>query len=807
MVGGLAKARHHGAGWDLDGPEATVRVEFCSPHVVRVRCAQHGHGFAPEAGFATASRRFEAPHCETEILEDRLIARTPGLEVVVEHDPFRLTVKDAEGRDLIADDGSRGTVLYAGRMQCSMHLWVGERVYGFGERNGPMDHRGPRFQGRSLVCWNVDNYGHDQGLDPLYASVPFLLFLREGRCHGLFVDEPGRLVADVGRSDTDVVSLRSPHGVIDRYVISGPTPRDVLARYTALTGRPTLPPRWALGFHQCRYSYETAADLRWIAQTFRRYEIPCDVLWLDIHALEGFRPLRWNHRDFPEPAKLCGDLREQGFQLITIVDPHLAALAGDPTFEQGKAEGHFVKQPDGGIYHGPVWPSRGEGGPWSVFPDFTAERTRHWWGEQYREFLDWGLAGIWNDMNEPAIFEGLEGTFPHDLRHSGDVGDVTHDRVHNAYGMLMTRATHEGLRRLQPDKRPFVLTRSSYAGGQRYAWIWTGDVKSDWAALQQTIPTLLNLSVSGFALCGGDVGGFVGTPSAELFTRWLQACVLVPFFRAHTDDKTPEQEPWSYGYEWTARNKRVIELRYELLPQVERVVREVCETGVPALRPLWFEFPGFGECWGNQDHYMFGSDLLVAPVLVEGAKQRGVQFPPGKWYELESGEEYQGPGGTALDVDLDTLPIFAREGAIVFRQPVVPHTGVVDGVPRIFDVFPAERSSADWIEDDGVSLDGPRARCHLLQVRTPSHVSLTFQPTRGDWRPAAPRALVVRFHAIGEFGKVRIGRRVAPELDPEPALIADLPADTMGWFIDDQGRLVVIVPERIDSLRVTVDLE
>jgi alpha-glucosidase len=797
-VGEFGRATQHGTSFDLDGPHAQLRIEACAPQVVRIRIARHGAPRDIGQSFAVVDRHPASPHVHGNAEDHRTEVNLEGLSVTVEHEPLRITVRDADGRALTVDHPERGTVVHGeGHMEAHLKLEIGERVFGLGEQNGPHDHRGPRFQGSSHVLWNTDHFAHDSGSDPVYAGVPLLLFLRDGRCHGLLVDEPGRLHVDIGHTDPEVLSLRARHGVLDRYVLAGPTPQDVLRQYARLTGRPPMPPRWALGLHQCRYSYETDGEVRWIASTFRQKAIPCDALWLDIHHLEGFRPLVWDHARFPDPARLCADLREDGFRVVTIVDPHIAADDEDPTCRSGREDGHFVTWPDGAEYRAPVWPSRGPKPTDSVFPDFTRASTRDWWGDQIRPLLDAGIAGIWNDMNEPAVFDRLDGTFPPEIAHDGDAGRVRHEEVHNAYGALMAEATFAGLARHRPAERPFVLTRSTWAGGQRASFCWTGDVRSEWTALRQSIVTLLSMSVSGLPFVGSDVGGFVGEPSAELFTRWLQAMALSPFLRIHTDLDTRDQEPWSYGALAEESNRRAIELRYEFIPYLEAVARECHETGLPMIRPMWFEFPEHGPLWSCEDQFLVGDQLLVAPVLYEGAAQRTIHVPPGRWYELDTARCHEGPTSITLPVDRDSLPVLCREGSILLRQPAVMHTGATEGVPRFVDVYPSDRSKSQLVDDDGISANGPNAVRSLLQERDAAHISLSIGARRGDYTPPA-RSLVVRFHGAGSVARVRVGRHVVSKENG---------AEGPHYVEGPCGRIDVHLDETPEAVKVTLDLE
>ena len=331
-----------------------------------------------------------------------------------------------------------------------------------------------------------------------------------------------------------------------------------------------------------------------------------------------------------------------------ILDAHPKKQAGTTVYDEGIAGGHFVRNPDGSVYEGAVWPSQAEKNPGpSVFPDFSRPATREWWGGLYRFFTDLGVAGIWNDMNEPAVFAPPSATMPLDVRHDNEGEPTDHREIHNVYGQLLTRSTFEGLSRLRPRERPFVLTRATFAGGQRYAAVWPGDNVSDWPAMSQGLAVLMGLGLSGFPFVGTDIGGFAEAPSAELFTRWLQLGVFQPFMRTHTTFGTPDQEPWSYGTRHEAVNRRAIELRYELLPHIYQVMKEASETGLPALRPMFLEYPEDGETYGMQEQLMFGRDLLVAPVLREGATEREVYLPAGEWYDYWTGRPVGGGAGCA----------------------------------------------------------------------------------------------------------------------------------------------------------------
>ena len=528
--------------------QGTVAVSALTPQVVRVRFAP-GPSLGRDHSYAILTPPAGDTAAQVEVGATASVLRTSALRVTLAHAPFRIAFASADGASLDEDDPARG-MAFAGR---TTRVWKrlrdDEHVYGLGEKTGELDKRGRYRGGYAYAMWNSDTYAYGDDTDPLYVSVPFYIVLRQGRAHGIFLDNTFRTSFDIGRTDPGLLAFGAVDGALDYYFIDGPTPKDVVQRYTELTGRIPLPPMWALGYQQSRYSYYPEARVRNLADTFRLKRVPADVLWLDIHYEDGYNPFTWDRERFPDPARMVRDRKGQGFHVVPIVDPHPKAQPGWALYESGLAADAFVKNPDGSVYKAPVWPSQGEKNPGlSVFPDFTKPSARKWWGDQLKgPYVDVGVAGIWNDMNEPAVFVEPTHTMDLDARHDGE-GQPTDEReIHNVYGMLNSRATFEGLSRLRPDERPFVLTRATYAGGQRWSAVWPGDNVSDWFALRATIPMFANMGLSGFSFIGADIGGFAEVPSAELFTRWLQTGVFYPFMRTHTTFGTPDQEPGRTG--------------------------------------------------------------------------------------------------------------------------------------------------------------------------------------------------------------------------------------------------------------------
>lgn len=814
-VGDMPAPRRDAHSLTFQNDQAVVSVSAVSPHVVRVRF-QPGSAFPRDHSYAVVSRDLGEPAARIEVGASQSTIRTAALTVRIGHRPFRVAIDDARGQSLDADDMAMGTATSGRTARVWKRLRDDEQIYGFGEKSGRLNRRGKNLGGYSFAMWNTDAYGYDMGTDPIYASFPMFLVMRNGRAHGVFLDNTFRSSFDVGKESQHRLSFGVEDGELDYYFIDGPHPKDVISRYTELTGRMPLPPLWALGFHQCRYSYYPEAKVRFIADNFRVRQIPADTLWLDIHYLDGYNPFTWDTTRFPNPAGLVRDLRSQGFRLVTIVDPHPRKQPGWAVYDSGLAGGHFVTQADGRLYEDRVWPANAERNPGpSVFPDFSRPAARDWWGGLYRSLTDIGIAGIWNDMNEPAVFRAPTWTMPLDVRHDNEGLATDHREIHNVYGMLMTKATYEGLLALKPDERPFVLTRATFSGGQRYAALWPGDNQSRWEDLRHSLPMLMSLGLSGMPFVGSDIGGFGDSPSAELFTRWLQAGVFYPFMRVHTAIGTDDQEPWSFGPQYERWNRRAIELRYELLPHIYDAMHQSAETGVPAMRPLFLEYPDDPRTWEMDDQFMFGADLLVAPVLHEGRLEREVYLPKGTWYDFFTGSRFDGGTTVRRRVTVESLPVFVREGAFVFRQPVVQHTGEMPGQPLRVHVYPAARSERVFYEDAGQGFayrSGGHATRVFSQHRstapdgTDERATIEIGSAQGSHRPAA-RDLELHVRWAGSPAAVSVGAgssRQSLRTLPRVA-VAELSRHDAAWSISDDGFVIVRQPDRFDGLSIVIE--
>ena len=800
--------------WDgktlfFHGEQGTLAITPLSDDVIRVRFTT-AKSFGRDHSYTVVNDDLGTASVKVEIDSNSTTLATASVKVTVQQSPLRISFANYAGEILDADDSERGMAFSSdGAFRVAKQLRDDEHVYGLGEKNGRLDKRGWKLGGYNYVMWNSDTFAHDSSTDPIYVSVPFYMVVRHGQAHGIFLDDTWRSTFDVGRERQDLLTFGAEGGDLDYYFINGPDPKKVLERYTALTGRMPLSPLWSLGFNQCRYSYYPESKVRWIADTFRQKKIPADAIWLDIHYQDNYKPFTWNHDRFPDPKKMISNLRAEGFHLVTIVDAHPKVEKGYAPYDEGIAGNYFVKNPDGSVYEAPVWPSLADKNPGpSAFPDFSNPAARKWWGSLYKSFLDIGVAGIWNDMDEPAVFYTPSGTMPFNVVFDNEGQPTTHREIHNVYGQLLSRATFEGLLRLRPNERPFVLTRASFAGGQRYAAVWPGDNTSEWSSLRQSIPTLLGLGLSGFSFAGCDIGGFAGAPSGELYTRWLQVGVFYPFMRSHSTLGSPDKEPWSFDYNHEIINKHAIELRYELLPYIYNAMQQASQTGVPALRPLFLEFPHDENVAGMDDEFLFGDDLLVAPVLEEGMMEREVYLPKGEWFDYWTGRQFAGGQTIHLPVTLDTIPIFVRGGGFIFRQPVIQNTGEMSGNTLRVLIAPANESESSLYEDDGESLNyrkGDFMKREFYQIRDGQNATITVSKPEGTYRPAA-RDLMLETWVDHEPKNIsmKVGNEASdstslPHLDAN-----ELAHSSRGWSFAD-GLLTVKENDSFKEMKFVIE--
>jgi alpha-glucosidase len=691
-LGAATQLKSIPGGVELSAGRAGVRVTAVRESIFRVRLAPTG-SFPADFSWAVVPSTEPAPAVSVKDSPQAVELTTSQLRVRIQKSSLIVAFLDASG-NVIAQDEPRHPMGWNGAEVRAWHTMpLDAYYYGLGDKAGPLNRRN-----QSYTMWNTDYFGWQESSDPLYKTIPFFLALRRGIAYGVFFDNTYRSSFDFGKESNDFYSFGAEGGELNYYFLYGPDPKKVVEEYSALVGRMPLPPLWTLGYQQCRYSYYPEARVREVAATFRQKKIPADVIYLDIDYQDGNRVFTVDRSRFPGFEGMIRDLRAQGFHMVAITDLHIKKEPGYAPYDSGLAGDHFVKNPDGTVYVGVVWPGE------SVFPEFTLERTRRWWGDLYKDFVAKGIAGFWNDMNEPAVFQRLDKTMPLELVHRLDDGTTRdHRAIHNVYGMLNARATFEGLRRLQPQERPFVLTRAAFAGAQRYAASWTGDNTSTWNHYRIMVPNLLSLGLSGYPFVGADIGGFWGSPPADLLTRWIELGVFTPMFRNHTMKGSLDQEPWVHGPEHEAIRRRYIELRYQLLPYIYTNLEETTRTGIPLMRPVFMEYPQAEEFYGEEREFLFGRDLLVAPKVFEMLDAYEVSLPPGQWYAYWTGSKLASGRTFKVQPALEQLPLYVRAGAILPQQPVVQYTGEAPAGPLELRVFPGNDCRGSLYQDDGKS--------------------------------------------------------------------------------------------------------
>ena len=694
-----------------DGSEVAIRV--LAPDLVRVRAA-FGHALpARDHSWAIAKTDWSAPKWSVKEEPAALHILAGELEVVVHRDPLLVEFRDAATHAVInADQRPMMFDPQSGAVAAAKKLGFDEHFYGLGEKAARLDKRRSQFS-----MWNMDTPGYVEGTDPIYQSIPFYLGWQNAAAYGIFFDNSFRTEFDFGRSSQEYAAFSSEGGEMNYYFFYGPSMKKILGRYAELTGHMPMPPAWALGNQQCRWGYYPASMGEEVVRRYRADDLPLDVLYLDIDYMDKYRVFTWDRERFPDPSAFADKLLRQGVKLVTIVDPGIkyqpaestVAPPGPPelaphdknyyVFDQGLAKNYFLKRKDGSLFHGKVWPGD------SVYVDYTMPEAARWWGDLHRAYTDHWVAGIWNDMNEPSDFLDQVGKTQTDVVYNDGGANTTQAQNRNVFALNEARATYEGLERLRPNLRPYVITRAGYAGIQRYSTMWTGDNTSTWEALALSIPMFESLGLSGEPFVGADAGGFMGRTNAELLARWYQVAFLTPFCRNHADIASYDHEPWRFGTYYEDIIRKYLKLRYKLMPFLYTALEDAHRTGVPIFRPLLLNYQDDPNTLTIDDEFMVGDALLEAPILRPGETARLVYLPAGTWYDYWTGQRIAGGGMIHVEAPLEKVPLFVRGGVILPTGPEMSWVGERPTDPLRFEIYPdAEgRASGSVYEDDGNS--------------------------------------------------------------------------------------------------------
>jgi alpha-glucosidase len=735
---------------EYGGPRVAITV--LTDRIIRVRLAPDGTFLARRSwAVARADEDFDEATFEIEEPGRELLLKTATLTVRIDRDRGRLSFANMQGQPFCVDEAGMQwdpTELELYRVTCAKHIEDGEHFFGFGERTGPLDKLG-----RQLINWATDPaHGHGPGTDPLYQAITVFMALRPGLAYGVFFNNTWRSRFDIGAEQPDVWRMEADGGELDYYVVYGPRPRQISEGLGLLLGTMPLPPRWAFGYHHSRWGHATDPIMRELTAEFRKRHIPCDVIHLDIDYMDGYRVFTWNLQSFPDPQALVGDLRRDGFHIGTIIDPGVKSDPDYKVYQSGLEHDVFIRRSDGNVFHGYVWPDD------SVFADHTRPEVREWWGDMQKVLVEVGVSGIWNDMNEPTSFElpfskgvGEVGTIPLDAIQGPADEQTTHAEVHNLYGSGMAQASYEGLRRYNNNERPFVLTRSGFAGVQRWSACWMGDNHSWWEHLEMAMPQLMNMGLSGVPFVGTDIGGFAGNASGELFARWMQFGVFSPFCRAHSAINTERHEPWVFGPRVEAICREFLQLRYRLLPYIYSLFWEASRRGIPVLRPLLYHFPDDPATYPLHDQVMFGSKIMAAPIYHPGREHRHVYLPQGEWYDWWTGEKLAGPVHLLAYAPLERMPLYLHAGAIIPSGPNVQFTDEYPLNPLSLDLYPGN-GAFTFYEDDGHSFEyeqGQFCRTNYMLRMVGNRLVFEIGAREGAYIPPQ-RQLLIKVHAMDE---------------------------------------------------------
>ncbi len=637
-----------------------LRIRYCTETVF-----EEDFSYAIDPNFTPDQKKYSVQETA-----DLIIINTDSLSCRISKNHLYLSIYNLDGKLICEDEKGFHWEEYEKHggniVQLSKTVQEGESYFGLGDK--PVE---PNLRGKRFINWGTDEYGYTTETDPLYKNINFYYGFHHNMAYGIFLDNSFKSFFDFASERKNVTSFWSDGGEMNYYFIYGPKLIDVAQRYTRITGTAEMPPLWALGYQQCKWSYYPESQVREIAQKLRNLKIPCDAIYLDIDYMDGFRCFTWDSERFPDPKNMVDDLLEDGFKTMVIIDPGIKIDREYSVFKEAFEKGYFCRRADGPYVKGKVWPGE------CYFPDFTNPEVRSWWASLFQDLIEnIGIAGVWNDMNEPALFDVPSKTFPDDVRLDHDGHPCSHRKGHNIYGMQMTRATYEGVKRYLHGKRPLIITRSGYNGLQRYTSVWTGDNLSSWDHLKIAHYQTQRLNISGISFCGSDIGGFIGQPSGELYVRWMQMAIFHPFMRTHSSGDHGEQEPWSFGEKYLNHVRKFINIRYKILPYIYTVFYQYHKFGTPMIRPTEFvHHEKAAQLVSRKVECYLGDNLLYAPIMQSGALGRIVHLPEGNWYDYYDHKLYEGDTEHYIEAELDKIPFFIKAGSVFPEFPLMQYVG------------------------------------------------------------------------------------------------------------------------------------
>ena len=678
---------------------ARVRLKLASHSVVKI-------WYAPDGIFERSNESFAVTNEDLEEVADINVHEsasayelfTGPLRIRINRSPFQLQIFDKWQKLLFSGYQDQGFQSSGSAVRAVNVLRDDEHFFGLGEKSGSLDRRG-----RTFKMWNSDKPCYGENEDPLYKSIPFFM---SSYNYGIFFDNTYLTEFDFGKSSTDFYSFSAPDGEMIFYFIFGKDYKQIINGYTQLTGQPIMPPKWAFGFSQSRGMLTYEALSRDIAAGYRERKIPCDIIYQDIGWVEGLQNFEWRKDRYENPKQMLADLADEGFKVIVSQDP-VISQSTTGQWREADSLGYFTTDIRTGKTYDMPWPWGGNCG----VVDFTKPGVSDWWGHYQQKPLDDGVKGFWTDMGEPA-WSNEESTDRLFMKHHLGM----HDEIHNVYGLTWDKVVTEQFEKHNPNQRVFQMTRAAYAGLQRYTFGWSGDagngsnVLDGWRQFENQIPMALSAGMGLIPFWATDISGYCGDiedyeAMAELYVRWLQFGVFNPISRAHHEGDNAV-EPWLFGEQAEQASKKAIELKYQLFPYLYSYAREAYDTGLPVMRAMLLEYPNDPEAVKAEHQFMFGEELLVAPVTRPGAKTKQVYLPVGEWIDFHTGKSYAGNQWLEYPVALEDIPVFVKAGSIIPMMPVMQYIHEVRDYPVTFRVFGAEQNASFTLyEDDGVTND------------------------------------------------------------------------------------------------------
>lgn len=768
FIGNVKSIKNISNGIQIIAENACLRIIHYSPAIIRVRIGMND--FTDDFSYALIQKP-EGNFKAIRDTKDSIVLLTDSLSVIVSKNPVRVKFLSREGKMISEDYTDLGVSWLGTEVSCYKKLFPDERFIGLGEKTGPLDRRG-----NSYTNWNSDIPAYSVIEDPLYVTIPFYMGIHDRLVYGIFLDNSYRTRFNFGASTgNEFSSFSAVNGELNYYFFGSSSIAGIIKDYTWLTGRMKLPPYWSLGYQQCRWGYYPESEVMSLAQKFRDKKLPCDVIYLDIDYMDSYKIFTWNKERFPQPEIMIDKLREMGFHVVTIVDPGIKIEPGYPIYDEGIRNDYFIKYPTGKYYTAEVWPGR------CHFPDFTKETVRKWWGASFTALVDQGVEGFWNDMNEPSTWgQDIPGIVQLDF----DGHQTTMEEAHNVYGLNMARATYEGTRLLMNGKRPFILTRAGYAGVQRYSAVWTGDNAASDDHLLLGVRLVNSMGLSGLPFTGPDLGGFIGNPSKELFTRWLATGVYTPFMRNHAVVNSKHKEPWSFGEETEKIAGDLLNQRYELLPYIYSAFYEATQTGIPVSRSLAIDYTFDDTIYMEkyQQEYLFGNNILVATVTSEQQFCK-VYLPEGGWYRLSSGEFYKGKSAVIVESPLDDLPVFIKASGIFPMQSVIQNTGQKPSSTLVLHLYNGlVGNSFTYYEDDGITYEFENGNYYKRTVTfDPETKTIKLSKPEGSYHSKFT-AILLDLHDFRNLKIIKVNGkdyRINKKSDMETEIIFSLTDDTI----------------------------